>query len=192
MKLTVLLDVDGILTNYAAQTVELLNELKLGKTFTEADITDWEASHYVPRARQDEYWKRCNAPGFVLQMKPYLEAQQAVETLHRLAEVVVVTSYLRGATTWVHERDQWLLQHFGIKPDHVIHTRAKQHVFGHVFVDDALKNVVPWGRKHGGSTALLWDKPYNQDATFEDEDHFERVWSWGAVLETVSAMRDAT
>lgn len=190
----VLLDCDGILTNYAAKTVEVLNSLKLRpEPFVEEDITNWEGSNFVPKHRLDEYWDVCRAEGFVSSMVPYMEAQEAVYQLKCVAEVVVVTSYLKRSPTWVHERDRWLKKHFDIEPDHVIHTRAKQHVSGHVFVDDALKNVTRWQLEWPESHAFLWDKPYNRIVPPHDADAVidaglqgaRRVDSWAPILEVV-------
>jgi 5'(3')-deoxyribonucleotidase len=185
---TVLLDCDGILTNYAAMTAKVLNSIQSRRVFLEEDITSWEASTFAaPGAERNRYWDICKAPGFVKQLPPDVAAQRAVNDLHKVAEVVVVTSYLKGAHTWTHERDQWLRCHFGIEPSHVIHTRAKVHVLGDVFVDDALKNVVPWGKRRAGH-ALLWDKPYNRELG-EETGCYRRIHSWDAVFETVERVR---
>lgn len=181
MKPTLLLDCDGVLTDYVQQSLKVLNKIQSKRVFTHEDITDWEISSFVPRECRDEYWRACKSPGFVSSMEPDKEAQKAVRELSQAAEIVVVTSYLKKAPTWCHERDEWLFYNFGIEPSHVIHTRAKQHVFGHVLVDDAAKNASIWGKRHKESTALLWDKLYNRELQ-EHEDHsFERINSWEQV-----------
>lgn len=189
---TVLLDCDGILTDYAQTSVDLVNTLCPELNMKPEDMTSFEASSYVPAGRLNEYWAHCCAQGFVSRLVPYPEAQVAVEQLRKVADVVVVTSYLKRSPTWVHERDRWLKKHFDVNPDHVIHTRAKQHVFGHVLVDDALRNVVPWGFQWGLrdnlTCALLWDKPYNRDVRDLHSEHllaFTRIGSWEWVHETV-------
>lgn len=163
MSLVVLLDVDGVLCDTLAHA---------GVDATK--MPSWEEP-------PPELFEAFEQPEFVRTIPPCRNAMAGVAELRRFAEVVFVTSPWDSNPTWAHERGRWLARHFGAGRDNVIHTGAKHHVRGSVFVDDRPRAVEKWTVSHPNGKGLVWAQPYNV-AT-----NLPRVESWAALLGIVVA-----
>jgi len=101
------------------------------------------------------------APGFCRSFEPYSGAVEAIDALEEVMDVYIVTSPMRSPT-WVHERSEWLSEHFGIPRNRQVHTQAKYLVSGDLFIDDNPEHVKEWAEHNPRGMPVLWDRPYNQ------------------------------
>lgn len=195
----VLLDVDGVLGDFLEASLNVINQINGFETPKEEVkspffvnlIEDKDHAHLTKK--RQKYWEYVCQPGFCASIKPFPEAQEAVERLLGDARVdlYIVTSFLRTAPTWVYDRNAWLLEHFDISPRQVVHTKSKHTVSGDVFVDDTLVNVHGW-REHNKGSAILWEQPYNRQSWEEYPSHghnLVRTKSWDFVLGAVESLK---
>jgi len=113
-------------------------------------------------------------------LKPLPGAQAGLAALQDVAEVYVVTSYVKTSPTWVYERDRWLHEHFYVPRSHVIHTRAKHCFSGAALIDDKPENVEAWAQ-HQPGLPVLWGQPFN--ANHSASPRVIRTNSWARVIE---------
>lgn len=171
-KPTVLLDVDGILADFITPALALVKRLT-GATYEHDDISTWEIFDSMPEAEsvKDMIYKQfMTQRGYCRSIPVYPCAKEGVRELQKVADVVVVTSPFWGSPTWMHERQEWLQEHFGIDKDDVIHARRKHRIMGDVFVDDKASHVVDWAIAHPDKRAILWPMLYNES----DRDYVNR------------------
>jgi 5'(3')-deoxyribonucleotidase len=155
----VLLDCDGVLADYVGGALKLVHQVT-DKRFVHRDVVDYDfAPKLLPDAAQRaEYTRLMCQPGFCASLEPCEGAVEGVRALSEVGEIYIVTASSGPNPTWAHERDRWLLEHFGINHHRVIHTHAKQRVHGHVFVDDRPEYVEAWGF---AGQRVLWAQPHN-------------------------------
>lgn len=165
----VLLDVDGVLADFLTPAIQILNTHS-GHLYTPDHLQDWDVFSLYPRACEKPFYAACSEPGFCRGLSVIEGSAWFVEELFRLSDVFVVTSPMNLSPTWAWEREQWLMEHFGIPSHKVIHTSAKHVCLGDVLIDDRPANVDRWQRAHPTGVGLLWDAPYNRQVT-----HLQRV-----------------
>ena len=144
MKPTVLLDCDGVLSDFTRAAVALVNEFT-GKNYKSSDVTTWEVFDSIPEpeARREVY-RILKGPGGCESIPVYPDAVEGVKKLREMAHIICVTSPFKGSPTWAHEREVWLEKHFGADISYVIHTRHKERIHGEVFIDDKPEHVLGW------------------------------------------------
>jgi 5'(3')-deoxyribonucleotidase len=142
-KPTVLLDCDGILSDFTRAALELVFEVT-GRRYAASSITTWEVFDSLAQEReyQHEVYRILKGTGGCLSIPVYESALEGVAKLRELADIVVVTSPFKGSPTWAHERELWLEKHFQL--EQVIHARSKERVHGDFFVDDKSEHVSDW------------------------------------------------
>lgn len=151
----ILVDCDGVLADFNGAVCKHFDKPL-------SSVTDWDyakAWGYEPK----EFWGVQMAftrePGFWLALDPMRNVGVAMAMLRELGEVIVVTSPMKGATTWCHERLLWLSTYAGVARNEVVITGRKDLVKGDVLIDDGphnLADVAP----HMMTIAI--DTPYNQ------------------------------
>lgn len=184
----VLLDCDGVLGDFITPALQVIEDL-CGINVEHDDVSVWDfAEQYLEsEADRAEYWRRVTAPGFCASIEPYPIAREGVALLQSYADVYVVTSPMATGKTWMHERQEWCREHFGLHYKHVIHTHAKYTVSGAMLVDDKPEHVERWQAEQPGRVGVLWERRYNAHAT-----HLRSTRHWGAVVDMLqSAMRGA-
>jgi 5'(3')-deoxyribonucleotidase len=179
----VLLDVDDVICRCIAGMAKLASA-KLGRTIEEHHVTTWDFhKSFGPEGEEikDYIFEEMAREGWCLALEPFPGAVEGVQMLQSIAQVFFVTSPFKSRT-WVHERETWLQNHFGIGRSHIVQTNAKFLVRGEVFVDDKPDNLKLWRdyNRPGEGEALLWDRPHNQE-----EHSFIRVRSWPEVYNRV-------
>jgi 5'(3')-deoxyribonucleotidase len=155
----VLLDVDGVLCNFASAFLDIVNHT-LGRLHVLSDVTEFSFAHSLGLSpdEADACYRAIHA-GWCRALKPYPGAKAGVAAL---ADVYVVTSPFPGIPTWSSEREAWLAEHFSIPSKRVVHTSAKYICAGDFLVDDRTDHLVAWSVEHPRGTAVLWSTPHNR------------------------------
>jgi 5'(3')-deoxyribonucleotidase len=168
------LDVDGVLADLITPCLKVASEMT-GKEITADHMKSWDFDHLVPPEMLEPFWERIGKPGLCGSLVPLDGAVDGVRALSEVADVYVVTSYLRGAVQWVHERDGWLLEHFGIPHARMVYTKAKYTFHGYMLVDDKPDNVSEWTNEHPTGVPVLWSQPYNLATVFHQNIDYRIV-----------------
>lgn len=179
----VLLDCDGVLSDFTSSAIAVVNDM-FDTKYKPEHVTafDFTASLGLAREQGAAVKRRIGStPGFCLHMRPYPGAREAIAELRKLAEVYIVTSPWNSNPTWMHERELWLERHVGIPHSQVVHTSAKHLVRGDVFVDDKLEAVERWQCEHARSSGVLWRTMHNIHESWIGRT----ANSWDALIEMV-------
>lgn len=178
MRPTVLLDCDGILSDFIG-AVLLALRAEANITVDRESITTWEVFESLPPEAQvyrTRIYDLLKAKLGCVSMRVYEGAKEGMKKLEEIADVVIVTSPFTGSDTWHSEREKWLKVHFGIPGVRVIHAQAKHHIKGDIFIDDKTAHVVKWAEAHPGGRAMLWNMKYNENDDLPD--NVSRVVGW--------------
>lgn len=187
-------DVDGVLADLLAPLFNHLNAM-LGTAYAPDHMKDWDITDLVPEERRDEFWTTFGREVRVHDaLQPLPGAIEGMKVLAESADVYIVTAYLRSAPTWVHDRDRWLSEHFGISDKKIVHTHAKYTFAGKALVDDKPSTIIRWQEEHPSGLGILWAQPYNLVPTLIGaatvSTHAPRVSfrtnSWETVIELVT------
>jgi len=159
---TVLIDVDGVVANFAEAFVEVVNEV-LDRNHVESDIITYDFSDSL--GLDDYDWqvldRTLGSIGLAEGLDTYPGAVEGVRSLMGVAEVYFVTSILKVCSTWTYDRTQWLKKLFGdAVEERIVFTDQKQLVQGDIFIDDMPANVNKWA-KHNRGVAVLWEQRHN-------------------------------
>jgi len=193
-----LLDVDGVLAHFvqaaldAIQKVEFYDgdDIRFGRTFDPTIVTTWELHDSLPepeRSARDEVYRRMKARGGCLAIPVYDGAKEGFARLREIVDVTILTSPFNGSETWMHEREKWLEQHFGIHHRDIIHADKKFRVHGDVFIDDKPSHLHAWSDYWIGMgrdktvRPVLWDSPRSADEIIGAGVF--RVKSWDELIE---------
>lgn len=164
MKPIVLLDCDGVLSAFADGFLKIVNA-QFGTSYTPEDITDYDiarALRWSPERAEEAYALISACDRFAARLEPLPGAVDGVRRLAECAEIYVVTSPWWSNRTWVHDRNNWLWQHFGIGAGAVVHTAAKHLVRGDVLVDDKTSTCEAWRAAWPRGVAVQWSTPHNR------------------------------
>ena len=113
-------------------------------------------------------------------------AEAGVRALREHVKVYAVTSHFPSSPTWVHERDHWLIEHFGFTGKEIVHTSAKYLVGGDYLLDDNPSHVAAWSNEHPDGLGLLWHIPNTRTLGMDEV----RMQSWDQVLDRVTSTLD--
>ena len=180
-KLKVALDCDGVLSNFTAGALLIVEEVT-GKRYTPADVTMFDFTKALGLSSDEgSAVKKAigKRRGFAASLPPYPEARQGVRRLRELGEVFCVTSPWDSNDWWRAERDSWLALHFGIELVH--HAIDKTGYEADVFVDDKSSHVRDWLSAWPGRTAVFWLTPHNTSESVPYGAH--STGSWDALYE---------
>ena len=175
-KLKILLDCDGVLSDFAAGMLVVVAEVT-GKRFTPADVTAFDFTTALGLSKDEAVAvkKAIGAKrGFAMSLSPYPEARQGVRRLRELGSVFCVTHPWESNPWWRSERDSWLALHYGI--DAVHHDDKKTDYEADVFVDDKSSHVHDWLVAWPGRTAVFWRTPHNTTETVPYGAHSTSSW----------------
>ncbi len=180
----ILLDCDGILADFTGATLDMLKRIGIGE-YTVDQVTQYSilaalglSKEQGMRARFE--WQRA---GFCSTIEPYADAQEYIDVLKGVGEVVVVTAPLDGARQWAWERKLWLKHYFGLTS--VVSTSEKHHIVGDVLVDDLPSHLV----QSPCRSKVLFQRPWNaaEEQASGLLDYF-RVSTWDALVATTKAI----
>ena len=180
-KLKFALDCDGVLANFTAGVLVLVEEVT-GKRYEPSDVTVFDFAKALglsPDDRERVMKVIGSRRGFAASLPPYPEARQGVRRLRELGDVFCVTHPWESNPWWRAERDSWLALHFGIEVVH--HAVVKTGYEADVFVDDKSSHVRDWLGAWPGRTAVFWRTPHNTSESVPWGSH--SVGSWDALYE---------
>ena len=180
-KLKFALDCDGVLANFTAGVLVLVEEVT-GKRYEPSDVTVFDFAKALglsPDDRERVMKVIGSRRGFAASLPPYPEARQGVRRLRELGDVFCVTHPWESNPWWRGERDSWLALHFGIEVVH--HAIDKTGYEADVFVDDKSSHVRDWLGAWPGRTAVFWRTPHNTSESVPWGAH--SVGSWDALYE---------
>ncbi len=175
------LDVDGVLANFVAGVLPVVEEVT-GRRHRPEDVTAWDftaalglSSHEARAVKQVIGSRR----GFAAALPPYPRARQGVRRLRDLGDVICVTSPWDSNPWWRDEREAWLALHFGID---VVHHASDKHPYeADVFVDDKSSHVRAWSRRWPDRVAVFWRTPHNSSESVPVGAH--SISSWDALYQ---------
>jgi 5'(3')-deoxyribonucleotidase len=175
----VALDCDGLLSDWLGGCLDAIFEVT-GKRYQRQEVRGWSPwmQFKLSPDQTTQVFEILNTPGFCESLEVLPGAKKGYDALVKVADVIVVTSPWLSAPTWPFERLKWLSTHFGIGPEKLIHTSAKEFVSADFFVDDHKPNVQRWLERNNG-IGLLWDCSHNQGSDLP------RVRSWDELVSIV-------
>jgi 5'(3')-deoxyribonucleotidase len=184
-----LCDVDGVLGDFPIEALSFCN--RYGRT---SDMRPWVlediTEHDILKSLQldhlqDRFDVHMEDSDFCRHMPLYDGAQDFVESLKSLGDLVIVTASYGAVRGWESARRAWLLEHFGIRKRDVVFATRKELVAGNFFLDDKLKNIDPWVHAWGRQgIGVVFDRPWNQGIQF-------RVNSFDAALKVATGLKAA-
>jgi 5'-nucleotidase len=190
---TILLDVDGVLADFTGPVCALASQVTR-RDLKPENVTrfDFAACLDLTPEEKREVVRAIVAPGFWRSLPVFDGAIDGVRRLREVANVYICTSPWNSCPTWLHEREAWLYEHFGIPHANVIATGAKYRVSGDMLVDDKTETLVLWDHHQGcwwqnpdgtrgESRAVQWQTPHNR----LDEWDGPSTRSWDQLLEWV-------
>jgi len=148
-------DCDEVLANFTDTTLALLNEYK-GSSHTRDQISEWDFINQFLPLEKKAFRETFNSHRLFSIIDPYQEAQEAIRELKQYVKIYVVTSPMAEYHTWTRDREKWLLDHFDVKRNNVIHTRAKYRVHANYFVEDKPSTLKKWKKEWPDEFAVLF------------------------------------
>ena len=189
-KPVVLLDVDGVIADFAGYYTQLASEALCKSYPAPSTHKNWRLSESLQFTEREHTRVEhlMMEAGRASSIKPYPYAIDAVKGLFTIADVVFVTSPIEISPTWVFDRQSWLVKHFGTEHARAVHTYYKQYVNGDFLIDDKPANIRKWkeatvpGTKRVG---LLWGHTFNTIENDPTTEGMLRVYCWSEVREAI-------
>lgn len=156
-------DVDSVLADFATPMLEHINKM-FGTQYTNDHITDFYIEkNLIPMSESKRFWKSF---GEEIRLHDILEptagSVDGLRELSEVAEVFIVTSPLATAHTWTHDRDIWLMKHFGIQKSKIAHIHEKFRIRSDLLIDDKIENVASWMEHNVNGIGVLWAQRWNE------------------------------
>lgn len=170
-RLRIAIDCDDVLIRCNDYALQLLGE-KYGRFFSMEDITHWGVMDNI----LDERISYFQDPAFVETQPLYCGAQEFVSQLHRIGDVVLVTSVPTQCSA---AREKYLETHFpGVG---YIVTQDKSAIYADVMLDDN----PTWLQKASVHFPCLYSRPWND----RNETGFPSVSSYSEFLSFVREVK---
>lgn len=185
----VLLDCDGVLSDFCGGFLKLVNA-HFGTAVVPDDVWTYdigEALGWSPARTEEAYSLITASPDFAARLDVLPGAVDGVRRLAEAAEVFVVTSPWHTQPTWHHDRTNWLHRNFGIPASHIVHASAKHLVAGDVLIDDKTTTCATWRKRWPRSVAVRWETPHNLREWWDGPS----TRSWDDVLKIVAQVERA-
>jgi 5'(3')-deoxyribonucleotidase len=180
MRKRMLVDVDEVLADFQTPMFEALYEL-YGRRASPDDCEVWDCFTLMTPNEKKGVFAIIEKPGWCASLKPKEGAIEGIQRLREFVDIYAVTSHFPTSRTWVHERDAWLIEHFGFERPFIVHTSSKFIISGDAFLDDNPGHVKAWQAANPNGLAMLWHIPNTRKLGHHDL----RVKTWGEVIDRV-------
>lgn len=170
-----ILDVDGVLADFATPALEFLN--MIGKPKRYDQVSQWDI--FEGNKEVENYFKETLAskPGYCYGLKPLPNACNFVAAAKEKYEIAIVTTPY-DVPYWLNERTAWIVDKFGLPRSSITFTHKKQHVNGDVMIEDNIDNLVNWySCDPSRRLPLIMDHPWNR----ESDTFVHRVSGFGCI-----------
>ncbi len=160
-----ILDCDGMLSNYVAGVIETIFELT-GKRFRPEDVKAWNVCRELGLSdaeTHDVHTHIAMTPGWAGHLPVCAGAREGVAMLVEIAEVYVATSPYPASPTWMWDRECWLRDRFGLPRSRILPINDKHLIAGDFFADDLADNVDAWANEHTYGIGVHWLTLHNQN-----------------------------
>lgn len=180
---TFLVDVDGVLANFAKAFLAHANKVT-GLHRTVEDVLDWEMLKLYPADSWDEISAGVAQEGFCYGLEVLPGAREGIRTLRSLGTVLAVTSPW-SSRSWCWERTSWLEDNFGFSSKDVLHVSGERKalVRGDMLIDDKASTVIDWKQANPYGVGVIWDATYNRNTP---SPGVLRARSWQRVVAALS------
>lgn len=109
---SLLVDVDEVLADFQTPMFQALEDL-YGRRARAEECEVWDCFSLMSAHEKKGVFAIIEQPGWCYALKPKPGAQEFIKGLRLCMDVVAVTSHFPSSRTWVHERDNWLVDQFG-------------------------------------------------------------------------------
>lgn len=185
MKPIIAINCDGVLSNWHALALPILNKLT-GKNISTKDIKNWDIYHLIDDQKiKDLYNDELNNSGMIEHLPVYDGAQKAIEEIRKIAELYIVTSPMNNYHDWIIHRNTWLKKNFDISSKNIVHTSAKHLIQSHIFIDDKPENVKNWYESNVG-IPILWKHECVAENPFEWNTRVKWTNDWNDVMKILN------
>ncbi len=188
--LVVLMDCDGVWSNYVDAIVERLRRKFRRRLILWSPNPDvWDLFEDLPKEVMEFGHAQSMSKGFVLGLEECAGAKEGVASLVELPGISlhVVTTAWPKAPFWLGERTAWVAaRHPELSVTFAPH---KWLVDGDVLIDDKYSTLVLWKARYPKGVAILWKAAWNRPYWYSvNEAHVEM----GASQENCPSGRRAT
>jgi 5'(3')-deoxyribonucleotidase len=187
-KLTIVVDVDGVLADQVTQVLDALNS-KYGSHYVKADIRHWDEP--LPLAHTDiktAIESSHNDPNVVTSMNTIQNAPEVMRELSKYCEIWIATNRTAIADKPTRE---WLRKcNIPYEPGHYHNTsiEGKGVIQGDIIIDDYPKNVLAFTSKPDRKGIIL-TQPWNEsDESLIDNENIYRAKDWLDVWRIINSL----
>ena len=135
---TVLIDMDGVLADFDGPLFDLFRphlDIESPEDQTKRFLTD----HIRTPGQREAMRNVVEAPGWFRELPVIPGAQEGIERLSEVAELIVVSKPLESSATCPSEKFAWISEHFPSLVGKVYLAPDKSRVTGDFLLDDAIK-----------------------------------------------------
>lgn len=184
-KLTVGLDVDGVLKDFASRYLDIMQTF-VPHTVKYEDIHTFDTEKANP-AFVEYHAKVLNIISrSAQQIEFYPEAIEGFKKVEKRANIIIVTALLMGES-FMWDRYQDLHAKLGISFKQMIYTSQKHLIDVDCLIDDKPSNCLAFAQARGYGRALMFDQPWNRQNLLG----VKRVKSWEDILNELDGMTPA-
>ncbi|MEN9918903.1 MAG: hypothetical protein RL662_1339 [Bacteroidota bacterium] len=165
----ILLDLDGVMTDFLSSALALLNA-RFDRTITPEEyakhnIFDIEKVYGIS---SKDFWDTIETKDFWISMKPMPWAKELYEKLNKIAPVTIASSPSNNPFCAA-DKAIWVQKHLGLKNSNLMLGSRKYLMAStyNVLIDDYPKNIDKF-REHGGHAILIPSSWNTANLTFTD------------------------
>lgn len=158
-KIRVLLDVDGVIADYAALHVHAVIAAGVRNIPAEWRPSQWDINKELRLTGSEtaRVQRLIAAPHVATTLAPFPGAVEAVKRIAAMSDVYFVTTPTPDSPTWGFDRTEWLKEKFGKElGEKVVLTAHKYLIPAAYLVDDKVENCRTWEAWNPGCIALRW------------------------------------
>ena len=187
-KLTILCDMDGIITDLLTKWLNRYND-EHGDDLTIADIKDPQVHKAVKPSVDTDIYRYIEEPDFFDDLKPIPGAIKSLTSLHMEGHDVFIATAHADNPQCASAKIRWVQEHLGFSRKQVILIHSKHMLKGDVFIDDTPKKLKAYRESWPKAKVLTIAYPYNQAAK-KHVDLMAESWdkpkkAWGEITQYI-------